>query len=160
MKGDPSPPLIIDVLLLLPLVVAALMCSFISVLLYVLIAGQIGALSKGFLVGQSTPGHLILLACGQAPVRLTRSLSHLLTSLSFFSRRLILSELIWVKYSHRTTKAVGMTSSGGEKGGFHSKKGLCWFSCSCVLRFWLNISEDDDLIHNAHYGSLEMLIVS
>lgn len=28
------------------------------------------------------------------------------------------------------------------------------------LMFWLNITADDDLIHKAHYGSLEMLIVS
>ena len=28
------------------------------------------------------------------------------------------------------------------------------------LVFWLNITADDDLIHKAHYGSLEMLIVS
>lgn len=32
---------------------------------YISIASQIGVLSKGFLVGRSTPGHLILLECGQ-----------------------------------------------------------------------------------------------
>ena len=69
MKGDPSPPLIIDNLLLIPLIVESRRFDAGYVLLsaqyYVLIAGQIGALSKRFLVGQSTLGHLIL-ECGQA----------------------------------------------------------------------------------------------
>ncbi len=49
-----------------------------------------------------------------------------------------------------------MTSSGVEggdvaKGGFHRKNLL-------GLMFWLSVTADDDLIHKAHYGSLEMLI--
>lgn len=66
---------------------------------------------------------------------------------------------MWVTYSQRITKAVGMTSSEVEgkdefsrKVGFHQKKLL-------ALGFWLNITADDDLIHNAHNGSLEMLIL-
>lgn len=48
-----------------------------------------------------------------------------------------------------------MCSVGGQtaKGGFHQKNLL-------GLMFCLNITADDDLIHKAHYGSLEMLIVS
>ncbi len=38
-------------------------------------------------------------------------------------------------------------------GGFHQKNLL-------GLMFRLNITADDDLIHKAHYSSVEMLIVS
>lgn len=52
-------------------------CVVLSAHCYVLIGRQIGALSKGFLVGQSTPGHLILLECGQALFRLTLAVKSL-----------------------------------------------------------------------------------
>lgn len=69
MKGDPSPRLIIDILLLICLRGRGSFevgCVVLSARCRVLIGRQIGALSKGFLVGRSTAGHLILLECGQA----------------------------------------------------------------------------------------------
>lgn len=74
------------------------------------------------------------------------------------------ASLIWVKYSQRITKLSKwhhlkwkerMCSVGGQiaKGGFHQKNLL-------GLMLWPNITADDDLIHKAHYGSLEMLIIS
>lgn len=42
------------------------------------------------------------------------------------------------------------------KGGDSSKRhSSCWMDI-----IWLKITADDDLIHNAHYSSLEMLIIS
>lgn len=78
-----------------------------SALCNVLIAEQIGVLSKGFLMGQSTLGRLILLEFGKARVRLALtfpSLWILLLLLWFILHACLL--LIWVKYSQRTTKLL------------------------------------------------------
>lgn len=76
-----------------------------SALCNVLIARQIGVLSKGFLVGQSTLGRLILLEFGKARVSLTfPSLWVLLLLLWFILHACLL--LIWVTYSRRTTKLL------------------------------------------------------
>lgn len=92
---------------------------------YILISGQIGALSKGFLVGQSTLGHLILLECGQILVH-NLPVSYLVHPIK--------ASLIWVKYSQRITKLFkndiiwssgrGSVQGGGHvaKGGFHKNK--------------------------------------
>lgn len=135
MKGDPSPPLIIDVLLLPRPVVAGFEVSrfVLSAYSFVLIGEQIGALSKGFLVGQSAYGHLIILECIQV---LDRASLHI--------TRPVCTPLIWVKYS-QNNKDVEMTSSGATR-----------IVCLPVVVMvagaggWGGRKEDDDLIHKAH----------
>lgn len=90
--------------------------------------------------------------------------------------RLVSGLLMEVKYSRRITKLSKwhhlkwkerMRSAGGliARGGFHQKKLLLLGKLVSLhyllgLLFWLNITAYDDLIHNAHYRSLEMLIFS
>lgn len=76
-----------------------------SALCNVLIARQIGVLSKGFLVGQSTLGRLILLEFGKARVSLTFPSLWVLLLLLWFILHVCLL-LIWVTYSQRTTKLL------------------------------------------------------
>lgn len=114
MKGDPSPRLIIDILLLICLRSRGSFevgCVVLSARCRVLIGRQIGALSKGFLVGRSTAGHLILLECGQA---LAGPHSRCQISVSCPAapppreahHPARVPPLIWVTYSPRITKLL------------------------------------------------------
>lgn len=137
LKGDPSPPLIIDMLLLTRPVVAGFEVSrfVLSASCFVLIGEQIVALSKGFLVGQSAYGHLIILECVQVLDHASLHIPHP-----------VCTALIWVKYS-QNNKDVEMTSSGATRmvrlpvvvvGGVQEKKMMISFiklirlHCRCL----------------------------
>lgn len=125
LKGDPSPPLIIDILLLTRPVVAGFEVSrfVLSARRFLLIGEQIGALSKGFLVGQSAHGHLIILECVQA---LDRVSLHIL--------RPVCTPLIWVKYSQNNKRCRNDIIWNDDDGAFASGGGGCeerrWWSHS------------------------------
>lgn len=136
----------------------------------VLIGRQIGALSKGFLVGRSTAGHLILLECGQALAgphsRCQISISCCCSSSSTSAgSSSCLSAAASLGYIFtKNNKAVRMTSSTAAGEGYDSRAGGCgwvgvWRRTCLGLALKLNITAWDDLIHKAHYASLRVLIV-
>lgn len=130
MKGDPSPQLIIDILLLICLRSRGSFevgCVVLSARCRVLIGRQIGALSKGFLVGRSTAGHLILLECGQALAgphsRCQISISCRCSSSSGGSSSCPSAAAYLGYIFTKNNKAVGMTSSTAAGEGYDSSVG-------------------------------------
>lgn len=117
------------------------LCSFICVL----ISRQIGALSKGFLVGQSAHGHRILLQFGQA-------VYHVSARPTSYSVHPVWA-LIWVKYSqsiallfkwhHLKWKGKMCSLKGGSsernRANFFFYI-ICYVSCSSWKWQWVMIS--------------------
>lgn len=95
-----------------------------------------------------------------SPARVRVS-SHPCTSYLAHSNR---AQLFWVKYSQRITKLLKWHHLKGEGDDVFGRRAYCQSGDPPKEPVWSDVlaehyRADDDLIHKAHYGSLEMLII-